>query len=96
MKIIAISKLPPGITVEALKHHQVTEAAKAWQFYKSGVFYEIYLRTDQPGAVVVMECADVEEAKAKIDTLPMVKAGVLDFDVIPLGPFLPYELLFSK
>lgn len=96
MKILAISKLPPGITIKDLQRHQVAEAEKAWQLYTSSLFREIYYRTDQPGAVVILECVDVEEAKAVLGTLPMVDASVLDFDIIPLGPFLSLEKLFSK
>lgn len=96
MKILAISKLPPGITLEELLHHQAAEAAKVWELYKSGVLREIYLQTEQPGAVLMLECASREEAIAVLDSLPMVKASALDFDIIPLGPFLSLEKLFSK
>lgn len=95
MKIIAISKLPPGITKEDLLHHQAAEAAQVWELYKSGVLREIYLQTEKLGAVLMLECAGIEEAKAVLDTLPMV-TGALDFEIIPLAPFLSLEKLFSK
>lgn len=96
MKILAISKIPLGVTSQILQPHLVVEAKQVWQLYTSGGLREIYFRTDQPGAVLVLECTDVEAAKAMLDTLPMVEAGVLDFDIIPLGPFRSYELLFAK
>lgn len=97
MKIVAVSKLPPGITIENFKPDLVAaEAAQVWQLYTKGLVREINLRTDEPGAVLIMECTDVEEAKAALAPLPMVKAGVLNFDFIPLGPYLSLASLFSK
>ena len=95
MKILALSKRPPGVTAEQLQPHQVSEARRVWELHRDGVFREMYFRRDRPGAVVVLECASVEEARQSLGTLPMVAAGVLDFDVIPLGPFLPLENLFA-
>jgi hypothetical protein len=96
MKIVALSRRQPGTTTEQLQPHQVAEARQVWQLHKAGVFREMYFRQDRPGAVVILECASVEEAREALGTLPMVEAGLLDFDVIPLGPFLPLENLFAK
>jgi N-formylglutamate amidohydrolase len=97
MKILAIAKAPPGITREDFQPDQIAaEAAKVWQIYTSNLLREIYLRADQLGAVLMFECANVEEVKAVVDCLPMVKAGLLDFDIIPLNPFLSLETLFAK
>ena len=95
MKILALSKRQPGTTTAELQPHQMTEARQVWQLHKAGVFREMYFRQDQPGAVVILECASLEEARKALGTLPMVEAGLLDFDVIPLGPFLPLENLFA-
>jgi muconolactone delta-isomerase len=96
MKILALSKRPDGVTTEQIAPHRVAEAAQAWELYTSGVFRELYFRTDKPGAVVMLECADVAEAQKALATLPMVEAGVLDFDLIPLGPFLEFRHLFKN
>ena len=63
MKIIAIGKSLPEATEEDFRPHLQEEAARAWELYASGVFRELYFRTDQPDAVLVLECADVEEAR---------------------------------
>ena len=96
MKILALSKRQPGVTTEQLQAHQVTEARRVWELHKDGVFREIYFRRDHPGAVVILECASLEEARQALGTLPMVEGGLLDFDIIPLGPFLPLENLFAR
>ena len=96
MKILAIDKILPGATEEKIKIHLKEEAAKAWELYSAGVFREMYFRTDRGGAVLIMECADLEEAKKVLDTLPLVKTGLVDFDLIPLGAFVPLATLFEQ
>jgi hypothetical protein len=54
-----------------------------------------YLRADQqPGAVLVLECADVMEAKRLVAALPIAEAGLLDFELIPLRPYMGFRQLF--
>ncbi len=96
MKILALSKRPEGVTTEQIAPNRIAEAAQAWELYASGTFRELYFRTDKPGAVVILECASVEEAQKALATLPMVEAGGLDFDIIPLGPFLEFRHLFKS
>ena len=96
MKILAIDKILPEATEEKIKVHLKEEALKAWELYNSGVFREMYFRTDRGGAVIIMECEDLEAAKKVVSDLPIVKAGLVDFDLIPLGPFLPLATLFEQ
>jgi hypothetical protein len=54
------------------------------------------LRADhQPGAVLVFECDDVTEAERLVATLPMAEAGLLNFALIPLRPFMGFRALFE-
>lgn len=95
MKILAMSRFLPGATMDAVNAHIRDEASAGWALYKSGVVREWYFRTDAPGAVVMLECTDIEEAKRTFSSMPLVKAGLIDFDFYPLGPYLPLEALFG-
>lgn len=57
---------------------------------------EIYFRDDQPTAVLVLECAAVAEAIDVLKTLPLVEAGLITFDVIPLRPYPGFARLFDR
>ena len=57
---------------------------------------ELYFRQDWPGAVLVLECADAKEASRVLDTLPLVKEGLIVFDVIPLIPYPGFSRLFDE
>lgn len=96
MKILAIEEEVPGVTEEEFRPHLKAEAAKVWELYQAGVFRELYFRRDWPGAVLVLECADVEEAKGALDTLPLVKEGLITFEIIPLGPYPGFSRLFAE
>ncbi len=96
MKILAIGKDVPGTTAEQFKPHLKAEAARVWELHQAGVFRELYFRQDSPDAVLMLECADVEAANEVLNTLPLVKAGLITFDVIPLGPYPGFSRLFAE
>ncbi len=95
MKILALEKEVPGVTDEEFKPHLKAEAARAWELYQAGLFRELYFRQDWPGAVLVLECAGIEQANEALNTLPLVKEGLITFDIIPLGPYPGFSRLFA-
>jgi muconolactone delta-isomerase len=96
MKILAIEKEVPGLTAEDFKPHLKTEAARVWELYQAGVLRELYFRQDRHEAVLILECADVDEANEALNTLPLVKEGLITFDIIPLGPYPGFARLFVE
>jgi muconolactone delta-isomerase len=95
MKILAIEKEMPGVTAEEFRPHLKAEAAEVWKLYQAGVFRELYFSQDQHSAVLVLECADVKEANQVLNTLPLVKEGLIAFDIIPLIPYPGFSRLFA-
>ena len=95
MKILALEKEVPDVAAGAFKQHHKEEAARVWELYQAGVFRELYFRQDESSAVLILECADVEEAKGFLNTLPLVREGLITFDVIPLVPYPGLARLFG-
>jgi len=95
MKIVAIDKILPGTTPETVQPHLKEESRVAWELYKSDVMREMYFRTDRPGAVLILECNSIEEAKSELARLPLVKEKLIDFELIPVGHFSPFESLMN-
>lgn len=95
MRIIALEKEEPGFSAEEFRPHLKAEAARAWELYQAGLIREIYFRADVSEAVLMLECADVNEARAMLATLPLVKAGLITFELIPLRPYSGFERLFE-
>ena len=96
MKILAIENEIPGFSADDFQPHLHEEAQRIWQLHKGGVIREIYFRADRHEAVLILECRDELEAQAVIDTLPLVEAGLVTFELIPLVAYDGYERLFGK
>lgn len=96
MKILALEKEIPGSSPEQFAIYAKAEAARVWKLYKSGHVREIYFRQDHSEAVLVLECTDKMEARQILDGLPLVQAGLIDFDIIPLVPYPGFERLFGE
>jgi muconolactone delta-isomerase len=96
MKILALEQEIPGTKPEQFAPHLKAEAARVWELYISGQIRETYFRGDRDEAVLILECADVEDAHQVLATLPLVQAGLIRFEVIPLVPYPGFERLFGK
>ncbi len=96
MKILALERETPGVADEAFTPHLKAEALRAWELHQAGVLRELYFRDDQPTAVLVLECTDVAEAIGVLKTLPLVEAGLITFDVIPLKAYPGFARLFEQ
>lgn len=95
MKFLCLDIPQPGATMEKYMPHMLSEARHAWQLYKGGLVRDMYFRQDRPGVAVIAEADSVEEAKKALAEFPLAKAGLIDWEVIPLGPFTNWELLFA-
>jgi len=97
MKVIAIAFPTEGTTFQNMTPVLPDEARRAWELLKTDVFREVYLRMDDLGAVVVLEADSIDAARDALATLPMVRAGLVSFDVVvSVGAFQPYEFLFAQ
>ncbi len=96
MKILALEHETPGVTADQFRPHLVAEAARLYQLVQSGVVRETYFRADRHDAVLVLECADLVEAQAALESLPLVASGLISFELIPLVPYNGWERLFGR
>lgn len=72
------------------------EAQKAWELHQAGIIRELYFRADQHEAVLILECASIDEAQDTLATLPLVQAGLITFDIIPLVAYPGFARLFKN
>jgi len=94
MKIIALEKESEVAQASDFKPHLYSEAQKLWELYQSGHVREVYFREDQKTAVLILECESVETAEQVLSQLPLVKEGLIQFELIPLIPYSGFERLF--
>jgi muconolactone delta-isomerase len=95
MKILALERELPNIPAAAFAPYAAAEARRVWQLVQDGVIRETYFRQDRSAAVLVLECTDADEAEAVLQTLPMVQAGLITFEIIPLVAYPGFARLFD-
>ena len=95
MKILAIEHGRAGVTEEEIRPHLKAEAARVWELYLAGVIRETYFRPDQHAAVLMLECSSDVHARQVLDTMPLVEARLIDFEIIPLIPYPGFARLFA-
>ena len=97
MKILALEKEVPGITDDRFTPEILCrEATRAWELHQAGVIRELYFRYERQEAVLILECRDAEEARSVLATLPLVKEGLITFEIIPLTAYPGFARLFVK
>jgi hypothetical protein len=86
-EVIAMTRLKPGVALPDVMKLVPEEVRVATQLYLDGKIDQWYTRGDGKGAVLILRCKTSDEARTVLADLPLVKAGYLDVDYIPVGPF---------
>jgi hypothetical protein len=94
-RIFAVMTPRAGVCADDLAGAMQIEAAHAWSWHERGTLRELWTRTDAPGAVYVLESTPA----AAVDVLarqPMVRAGLIGYDLAPVSAFLCLVDLFGR
>lgn len=95
MQFLALSRRCEGTTPEKLAALATAEAAAAWQLHAEGVLRSVHICPDRPGSAIVLECASLEDARIALGRLPMVNAGLIEFEVSRMLPYTGWAALFQ-
>ena len=72
------------------------EVPATLQLYLKGKIEQWFLKPDMSGPVFIMNVGSAEEAQDLLEALPLGVAGMMDFELIPLGPLTPLRLLLAE
>jgi len=96
MRILAIERAVEGADeTQFTPEMGAAEARRAWDLHQAGIIRELYFHADEQMAVLMLECTDVAEAEAALASLPMVSAGLIEFEVLPLRAYPGFARLFG-
>jgi hypothetical protein len=95
MKVLALGRDVVAQDDPRFAELRPTEARRVWELYQADVLREVYFRADSPNGVLLFEVPDVAAARAAVDSLPLVAAGLIDFDLVPLKPYPGFARLFA-
>jgi hypothetical protein len=94
-RVLAIGRLTEGSTREKITPVMQQEVRETVRLYLAGKLDQWFVRRDQNGVVFLLNVSTVAEAHALLEDLPLGKAKLMTFDLIPLGPLSPLGLLLS-
>ena len=96
MQILAISKLKEGVTPDSIGQHGTDEVKHTVEQYLDGKIRNFWFQVNRPGIVFILECIDEDEARKLMNELPLVVAGLMNVDLIPLQPLKPLGTLIGR
>jgi|SRR5215475_13065915 len=91
--VLAILSPKPGVTVEQVMKIMPAEIRATVPLYLDGKIAQWFTRGDGKGVVFLLNCKDVTEARALIESLPLAQENLMDEQFIPVGPLLPLGIL---
>ena len=91
--VLTILTPKPGVTVEQVMKIMPAEIRATVPLYLDGKIQQWFTRGDGKGAIFLLNCKDVEEARALMESLPLSKENLMDEQFISVGPLLPLGIL---
>lgn len=94
MKILAIEKEMKTVDWKNESSTLVEEAKSVYKMILVGNLREIYFNENKR-AILVLECDDKKTAGKLLEELPLVKKGLIDFEIMELRPYTGLSRLMN-
>ncbi|HEY1782007.1 MAG TPA: hypothetical protein VGG79_16520 [Roseiarcus sp.] len=94
-KLLAIGTFTAKRTPDQWKPLLPAEVRDTVRLYLTGKIDQWYLKQDQSGVVFMMNVTDPKEALELLGKFPFGQAGLMEFQIIPLGPIAPLRVLLT-
>lgn len=88
MKIFAIANVPGSLTPEQLQPHMPAEVHATLKLDLDGKVEQFWFR-DKAGPIFLMDAPSIEQARSTLDSLPLVAAGLMSYELLPVMPLMP-------
>jgi hypothetical protein len=95
-KILAVGTFTAKATPSLEKPVLPFEVRETMLLYLNGKIDQWFIKQDQSGVVFIMNLTDVVEAHEVLEKLPLGQAGLMEFQLTPLGPISPLRMLLSE
>ena len=96
MQAFVIARVVEGAPMEQVLPLVKPEAAKVWELYNDEKLRTIHYISDMSGVVMLWEISSLEALEAELQKLPMIEAGMLACEVIPIKPYTGFTELFAS
>jgi hypothetical protein len=95
-KLLAIGTFTAKGSPERWKPLLPAEVRDTVRLYLAGKIDQWYLKQDQSGVVFMMNVTDPKEALDLLGKFPFGQAGLMEFQIISLGPIGPLRVLLTE
>jgi hypothetical protein len=95
-KLLAIGTFTAKGSPDRWKPLLPAEVRDTVRLYLNGKIDQWYLKQDQSGVVFLMNVTDPKEALELLGRFPFGQAGLMEFQIIPLGPIAPLRVLLTE
>ena len=92
MKVMAVGTLK-AMTPEQQQKYMPEEVPATLKLYLGGKLEQFWLRDQMKGVFFLMNVDSVEEAGKLLNALPLAKANIMTYELMPVGPLLPLGML---
>lgn len=94
-KILAIGNVTAKGTPDRIGAVLPFEVRATVRLHLAGKIDQWFFQNEAYGVVFIMNCTSVEEAHELLEKLPLGVAGMMEFELIPLGPLKPLAMLLG-
>lgn len=96
-KVLAIGRLTGKTTShEEFLSVMSREVPATVELYLGGKIEQWWIKPDSSGVIFILNLTDEQEAHNALATLPLAVAGMMEFDLIPMGPLTPLRFLLNS
>jgi hypothetical protein len=92
-KILAIGTISPGFEQSQVFAVLPEEVRETVDLYLDGKIEQWYSLQGKPGVAFIINVTDPTIAHEMLEKLPLGKAHMMNFELIPIGPLNPLRLL---
>ena len=94
-EVMVILTAKQGVTRQQIMNVMPAEIRATVKLYLDGKIRQWYSKGDGQGVVLFLDVKTVDEAHAVMDTLPLSKENLMDYEYIPVGPLMPLGALIG-
>ncbi|HEX5410287.1 MAG TPA: hypothetical protein VFZ27_00335 [Terriglobia bacterium] len=94
-EVLVIQTAKKGVTPQQIMAVVPAEIRATVKLYLDGKIRQWYSRGNGKGIVFLVEANTGDEARAIMETLPLAKEQLMDYEYVPVGPLMPLRALIG-
>ena len=95
-EVLVIQTPKLGVTAQQILAVIPAEIRATVKLYLDGKIRQWYSRGDGKGVIFLVDAKTEDEARAVMETLPLAKEQLMDYEYIPMGPLMPLRALIGS